>query len=217
MPFWVTVSVRPAIVRVPVRCVVAVFAATVTATVPLPLPDAPEVIVSHDALLVAVQPHPPATVTVTDSGSPDAGEVRTVGAIVYEHGVTPAWVTVNGWFAIVSVAERDVVAVFALALNATGPVPLPLAPDVIVSQPAGLVAFQVQPAAAVTVTDPVEAEAASEALVPDNVGAHVGVYEKRFDTVLGATPPGPLAATRASYSCPGVSGEERRDTKFTRI
>ena len=67
------------------------------------------------------------------------------------------------------------VAVLAVALNATDAVPLPFGPEVIVSQPAGLLAFHVHPAAAVTVTDPVDAAAASDALVPDSVGAHVGV------------------------------------------
>jgi hypothetical protein len=38
---------------VPVRCA-PVFAATLNATVPLPVPLAPEVMVIHEALLVAV-------------------------------------------------------------------------------------------------------------------------------------------------------------------
>ena len=67
------------------------------------------------------------------------------------------------------------VPVLAVALNATAAVPLPFGPDVIVSQPAGLLALHVQPVAAVTVTDPLDAVAASEALVPDKAGAHVGV------------------------------------------
>jgi hypothetical protein len=43
----ITVNVCPAIVSVPVRDVVAVFAATLKLTDPPPLPLAPEVIVSH--------------------------------------------------------------------------------------------------------------------------------------------------------------------------
>ena len=54
-------------VAVPVRAVVAVLAATVIAAVPLPLPLAPLVIVSHDALLVAVQAQPARLVTATVS------------------------------------------------------------------------------------------------------------------------------------------------------
>ena len=54
----VTVNVDPAIVNVPVRLVVAVFAATLKATLPGPEPEAPLVTVIHDALLVAPQAHP---------------------------------------------------------------------------------------------------------------------------------------------------------------
>ena len=61
---WVTVNVRPAIVTVPARCVVPVFAAIEYPTVPLPLPLAPEVIVIHGTLLDAVHAHPAAAVTV---------------------------------------------------------------------------------------------------------------------------------------------------------
>ena len=49
----VTVNVRPAIVSDPVRDP-PVFAATVNATEPLPAPAPPEVIVIHDAPLLAV-------------------------------------------------------------------------------------------------------------------------------------------------------------------
>jgi hypothetical protein len=52
----VTVNVAPAIVNVPVRLVVAVFAATLKAVLPEPDPEAPLVIVIQEALLVAVQP-----------------------------------------------------------------------------------------------------------------------------------------------------------------
>lgn len=57
MPAWETVSVSPAIVSVPVRGVVEVFAATLNVTPPLPeeFGPPPAVTVIHDALLVA--PH----------------------------------------------------------------------------------------------------------------------------------------------------------------
>ena len=58
-------KVWPAIVAVPLRDDVAVLAATDSATVPLPEPFAPLVIVSHDALLVAVQAQPARLVTDT--------------------------------------------------------------------------------------------------------------------------------------------------------
>jgi len=42
-----------------------VFAVQLNATVPFPPPEAPDVTVSHGALLLAVQLHPVAVVTVT--------------------------------------------------------------------------------------------------------------------------------------------------------
>ena len=65
-----TVKVCPAIVTVPVRAA-PVFAATVNATTPLPVPDAPPVIVSHAPLAVAVQAQELAeAVTVIDPEAP---------------------------------------------------------------------------------------------------------------------------------------------------
>ncbi len=54
---WLTVNVWPAIVKVPLRAPVA-SAPTLKETIPLPLPDAPEVIVIQSTLLVAAQPQP---------------------------------------------------------------------------------------------------------------------------------------------------------------
>ena len=51
-------------VTVPMRAS-PVFAAALMTTVPLPLPLAPDVIVSHDALLVVVQAQPAAADTAT--------------------------------------------------------------------------------------------------------------------------------------------------------
>jgi hypothetical protein len=81
IPDWVTVNVRPAIVAVPIRWVEAVFAATVTLALPLPVPFAPAVIVSQLSPLVAVHPHPLPAVTATTVVSPAAGEVRVDGEI----------------------------------------------------------------------------------------------------------------------------------------
>jgi hypothetical protein len=63
-PAWVTVNVAPAIVSVPVRLVVKVFAATANPALPGPDADAPLVTVIHDALLVALQAHPEPAVTM---------------------------------------------------------------------------------------------------------------------------------------------------------
>jgi hypothetical protein len=58
-------------VSVPVRAV-PVFARALKPTEPLPVPFAPELIVSHGALLVAVHAHPLAVVTATVPVPPDA-------------------------------------------------------------------------------------------------------------------------------------------------
>jgi hypothetical protein len=64
-PCWVTVSVWPAIVTVPVRDPAAVFAPIDSETVPFPLPDPPLETVIHGAELTAVHAQPPFAVTVT--------------------------------------------------------------------------------------------------------------------------------------------------------
>jgi hypothetical protein len=61
----VTVYVPPATVIVPVRVDPVVFAAMVNATEPGPVEFAPLVMVSQDALLVAVQAQPAGVVTLT--------------------------------------------------------------------------------------------------------------------------------------------------------
>lgn len=63
-------NVLPATVSVAVRDDADVFAATVNATVPLPLPLAPDVIVTHVAFFVAVQAQPVPAVTATDPEPP---------------------------------------------------------------------------------------------------------------------------------------------------
>jgi hypothetical protein len=65
MPASVTVKVLPPIVTVPVRELLPVLAATLSCTVPLPEPVAPEVTLIHEALLVADQLHPLVAVTPT--------------------------------------------------------------------------------------------------------------------------------------------------------
>ncbi len=59
----VTVSVRFPMVIVAVRAVVRVFCAAVKATVPFPVPEAPDVTVNQAALLLAVHEQPGAVVT----------------------------------------------------------------------------------------------------------------------------------------------------------
>jgi len=62
----------PAISKVAVRFVVAVFAATLKLTVPLPVPLAPFAMVTHGAPPVAVHTQPPVVVTVTLPAPPAA-------------------------------------------------------------------------------------------------------------------------------------------------
>ena len=73
-------------------------------------------IVSHVALLVAVQLQPVPAVTVTVSlAATDVVKFDEVGALVNVQGA-PACVTVKVWPPIVIVPVRDVVLVFAATL-----------------------------------------------------------------------------------------------------
>ena len=81
-----TVKVCPAIVSVPVRAA-AVFAATANATVPLPVPEAPPVTVSHGAFALAVHAHVLAeAVTATVPDAPVSATFWPVGEIVNVQG-----------------------------------------------------------------------------------------------------------------------------------
>jgi len=153
-PDCVTVNVWPPIVSVPVRSGPA-FAPALNSTLPLPVPLAPAVIVSHGSFLVAVHVQPAGAVTAIGGvdGPPAAGTVRLVGLIVTAQ--PPDCVTVNVWPPIVNVPVRSGPAL-AATLNSTPPLPVPLAPAVIVSQAAWLVAVQSQPAGAVTAIGGVE-------------------------------------------------------------
>jgi hypothetical protein len=74
-----------------------------------------------------------------------------------------AWETVNVWPAMVSVPVRELVFGFAAALNATVPVPVPLAPLVTVSQAVSLLTpVHAHPASVVTVVDPVPPAATTD-------------------------------------------------------
>jgi hypothetical protein len=81
-------------------------------TLPEPEPDAPFVIVIHDAELEAVQLHPDAEVTETLPVPELFGAFALVGVTEKLQG-TPAWDTVNVCPAIVSVPVRFDVEVFA--------------------------------------------------------------------------------------------------------
>jgi hypothetical protein len=69
----------PAMVRVPVREIDAVFADTRYETEPLPVPETPVTIVIHGALLIAVQTQPEAALTCAVLVAPAAGAVCETG------------------------------------------------------------------------------------------------------------------------------------------
>jgi hypothetical protein len=115
IPLCVTVNVCPPIVSVPVRLFALVFAATLYVTVPVPVVDAPAVIVNQAALLVAVQAESAAfevTATVLPV-APVAVAVSVVGDSV-TLPVIPLCVTVNICPPTVIVPVR--VATFPLAV-----------------------------------------------------------------------------------------------------
>jgi hypothetical protein len=146
----VTVKVCPAMVIVPVRCG-PVFAATEKFVVPLPAPLAPAVIVIQVSLLAAVQAQPVAVATLTDPVPPAAATLCEVGLRVNAQPL--ACVTVNVWSAMVIVPMRCG-PVLAATENCVVPLPLPLAPEVMVIQAVLLAAVQAQPAAVVILTEP---------------------------------------------------------------
>ena len=161
---WVTVSVRPATVNVPLRCEELVDAATENATLPFPLPLDPDVTVIHEALLCAVQLQPAAVVTADDPEPPAPTTESVVGVTAYEQ-LAAAWVTVNDCPATAMTPWRDCASVLAAAEKKTVPLPLPFAPAVTVNHDgAPLDADHMHPAGAVTAVDPVLALAATDAL-----------------------------------------------------
>jgi uncharacterized membrane protein YgcG len=81
-----TVNVCPAIVMVPLRASLA-FADTTYATLPLPVPDPPELTEIHAALLDALHAQPVVVETVTVPVLPPVGALALVGEIEYEHVV----------------------------------------------------------------------------------------------------------------------------------
>lgn len=79
-PGWVTVAVWPMTDTVAVRAVDVVFGSAVKAMKPVPLPEPPELILSHDAFVLAVQAHPAVVFTVSVPVPPVAGAACVAGA-----------------------------------------------------------------------------------------------------------------------------------------
>lgn len=212
----VTVNVRPAIVRVPVRGALLVLGATVKFAEPLPEPFAPAVTVIHAALLAAAHVHPVVVVTVADPLPPAAATDWLVGARVKLQAAAACEI-VNVCEAIVRVPVRADGFGLAAALKPTNPLPLPLAPLVTVIQLAFETADHVQPEPAVTPTLPVVTPEPTDCPVELMDGAQGPVNEKPFDAELPVEPPGPIAMTRASNTTLGAGALCRSGRKSTRM
>lgn len=119
----------------------------------MPLPVAPALIVIHASLLEAVQLQPAGAVTVTVPAAPPATTFADVGEIVELHGA-PACVTVKVFPPIVRVPVREAVPALGATSYVTEPLPVPDVPALIVIHASLLVAAQLHPVAAVTVTVP---------------------------------------------------------------
>jgi hypothetical protein len=148
MPAWVMVNAWPAIVTVPVRELVVVFAPAVTVTDPPPMPLAADT-VSQAALLVVVQPQSPAlAVTATPVVPPAAAMEALAGEMAYVHPM-PGCVTVTVRPATVAVPVRALDEAFAATVRLVDPLPVPLAGEAVIHA-ALLVAVHAQPLVAVT-------------------------------------------------------------------
>jgi len=186
----VTVAFRPA---------VAEFAFTLRFTVPLPLPDAPDVTTIHETGLVAVQLHPVPPVTVTLVVSPAAATLRLTELIMNVHGaVAPLWVTVNVCPAIVKVPLRPVELALAETEKLTLAGPVTETGDVSVIHVSFARAVHAQVVPALTETERDVAAAGTDIVVVESSGAQGAELVKGFDTRLAEVPPGPTAETRAS-------------------
>jgi len=146
----VTVTVVPAMVSVPVRALVVLFAATVTPTVPSPDPLAPAVTVIHGTFDTAVHAQPAGAVTRRLVAPPAVCVERLVGVPANEQG-TAACVTGTFCPAIVNVPLRGLVTLLGSIEIVTAPLPEPLVPVFTVIQGTLETALQLQPAGAVTV------------------------------------------------------------------
>jgi hypothetical protein len=136
-------------------------------TLPLPLPPAPEVMVIHEVLLDAVQMQPLVVDTLMDLLPPSLPTFTLSGETENEHVgrlTTAAWLTVKGRPATVIVPLRAP-PVLTATLNATDPLPVPLAPDVTVIHDAPLLADHWHPLCVVTAIEPGPPSAVTSLLV----------------------------------------------------
>ena len=138
-------------VSVPVRAP-PVLAATLSVTIPSPLPAAPPVMVIHGTALVAVHAHPSVDVTSIVREPPAADVDVAVGSIEeVQSGAAALWLRATPSPSIVIEPLRAAPPLRATR-NATLPLPVPSAPEVIVIQLTMLDALHEQPSGAVTPT-----------------------------------------------------------------
>ena len=143
----------PATVRVPVRAL-PVFAATVNATEPLPLPVAPDVTVIHASLRLAVQAQPVPVDTVRLPEPPAATTARLAGRSS-KRQAAGCWDTWSGLSLTTIEASRIDGSGLGATRNSTVPEPCPEAGDSPESHPAEVDASQGHSGAVVTVRVPV--------------------------------------------------------------
>ena len=171
------VTVRPATVNAPVRSP-PVFAATVNATVPLPVPPATATVI-HGAADDVVQGQAPCDAsTRTEPLPPAAANVCAAGLTVNAQSGAD-WVTVNVCPAMVSEPVRSA-PVFSPIDSDTVPLPVPAPPDATVIHAALETAVHAQPLAVVTPTlvvvgDEVTRADDDESVKAQGVGDGVGV------------------------------------------
>lgn len=126
------------------------MAGALSVIVPLPVPDWPDVMVSHAVLLTAVQLQPGAVPSSTVVVAAAAPAVTPRGDIEYEHD--PACEIWNVAPNTEMVPVRIDVPEFGDTVYAIGPGPVPDPPEVMTIHGAEAVALQAQPDAVVTST-----------------------------------------------------------------
>jgi hypothetical protein len=166
-----TVTVWPATVSDPDRATAVAFASAANVTTPAPEPVPPDVTASHASFAVAVQPHPAPALTETVPDEAAAARECAVGVAANVHGA-PAWEMAMVWPATVIDPLRTDEDVFAATLKAAVPLPVPVAPDVIVNHELALVTVHAHPAVPVTATLPVAAALLKLVAVGVAVTAH---------------------------------------------
>jgi hypothetical protein len=165
-PDCVICTVWPAALTVAAR-LPPEFGSTVKVTVPLPSPEAPPVIRSHDADADAVHAQSAGAVTVTELLPPCGVKLREVGETEYvQAGAPDSWEIVKLSPPAVIVPLRAAPE-FAPTEYPTLPVPVPLAAPVTVIHDEAEAAVHPHPGGAVTVNVPLPPPAPIDRLVGD--------------------------------------------------